>query len=193
MFFSSNQNVETISRLLENAKTYGNLRMESFERSLVDKLTKVITALIMGVVILLVSLIVVVFLSEAAVVALAPHVGGNLVALLIVGAFHALVLGLLYARRQAIIAIPLKMALTKIFFDERAEAPAPTAEEMEKAKQAMMDDYETLTAPPPPANNKFEQAMQTASKAWSIADGVIMGYKLYRKFGSLFGRRKRRR
>lgn len=193
MFFSSNQNVETISRLLENAKTYGNLRMESFERSLVDKLTKVITALIMGVVILLVSLIVVVFLSEAAVVALAPHVGGNLVALLIVGAFHALVLGLLYARRHAIIAIPLKMALTKIFFDERAEAPAPTAEEMEKAKQAMMDDYETLTAPPPPANNKFEQAMQTASKAWSIADGVIMGYKLYRKFGSLFGRRKRRR
>lgn len=193
MFFSSNQNVETISRLLENAKTYGNLRMESFERSLVDKLTKVITALIMGVVILLVSLIVVVFLSEAAVVALAPHVGGNLVALLIVGAFHALVLGLLYARRQALIAIPLKMALTKIFFDERADDPAPTAEEMEKAKQAMMDDYETLTAPPPPANNKFEQAMQTASKAWSIADGVIMGYKLYRKFGSLFGRRKRRR
>lgn len=193
MFFSSDQNVETISRLLASAKTYGNLRLENFERSMVDKLTKVITALIMGVVILLVSLIVIVFLSAAAVVALAPHVGGYLVALLLVGAFHALVLGVLYARRHALIAIPLKFALAQIFFDDRAEAPAPTAQEMEEAKQAMMDDYETLTAPPPPANNKFEQAMQTASKAWSIADGVIMGYKLYRKFGWLFGRKKKRR
>lgn len=193
MFFSSNQNIETISRLLANAKTYGNLRLECFERSMVDKLTKVITALIMGVVILLVSLIVVVFLSAATVVALAPHVGGYLVALLIVSLFHTLVLGVLYARRHTLIAIPLKLALAQIFFDERAEAPAPTTEEIKVAKQAMMNDYDTLVAPPPPANNKFEQAMQTASKAWSIADGVIMGYKLYRKFGGMFRRKKKRR
>lgn len=193
MFFSSNQNIESISRLFTSAKTYGNMRLESFERSMVEKLTKVITALIMGVVILLVSLIVVVFLSAAAVVALAPHVGGYLVALLIVGAFYALVLGVLYARRQAIIAIPLKAALAQIFFDNRADAPAPTEQEMKEAKQAMMDEYDSLTAPPPPANNKFEQAMQTASKAWSIADGIIMGYKLYRKFSSIFGRKRKRR
>lgn len=190
--FSSDEKIESIAQLLAKAKNYGNLRMESFERSTVDKLTTVISALIMAAVIFVVSLIVIIFISAAVVVALAPHVGGYLAALLIVGAFYAVVLLIVYSRRHTLIAIPIKAALAKIFFAERANDPAPTAAQMQEARQAFMDDYESLTAPPPPANNKFEQAMQAASKAWSIADGLILGYKLYKKFVPA-GRRKRRK
>lgn len=190
--FSSDEKIESIAQMLAKAKTYGNLRMESFERSTVEKLTTVISALIMAAVIFVVSLIVIIFISAAVVVGLAPHVGGYLWALLIIGAFYTVVLLYVYARRHALIAIPIKAALAQIFFAERANEPAPTAEQMQEAKQAFMDDYESLTAPPPPANNKFEQAMQAASKAWSIADGLILGYKLYKKFVPS-GRRKRRK
>lgn len=193
--FSSDQNVESISRLLESAKNYGNLRLSSFEHSTIDKLTTIITGLIMGIVIMLVSFIVVVFLSAAIVVGIAPHVGGTLSALLIVSAFYTIVLLVVYGKRQSLIANPLKKALDLVFFADKANDPAPTTEQMEEARQAFVSDYESLTAPPPAPNNRFEQAMQTASKAWSIADGLILGYKLYRKFGFMFNRgsKKRRR
>lgn len=186
--FSSDQNVESIARLLENAKNYGNLRLSSFEHSTVDKLTTIITGLIMGIVILLVSFIVVVFVSAAIVVGIAPYVGGYLPALLIISAFYTIILLIVYGKRQSLIATPLKTALNAVFFAEKAGEPAPTAEQMEEAKQAFVSEYSSLTAPPPAPNNRFEQAMQTASKAWSIADGLILGYKLYRKFGSFFSR-----
>lgn len=188
---SSDQNIDNISRLLKNAKKYGDMRLDSFERSTVEKLSTVISGIIMGAIILLVSMIAVIFISAAVVMALVPHVGGTM-AMLIVGGFYAVVLLMVYNMRRTLILIPIKAALARVFFAERAEVPAPTAEEMKKAKQAVMDDYESFTAPPPPANNRFEQAMQTASKAWSIADGVIMGYKLYRRFNKFFGGKRRR-
>lgn len=191
--FSSDQNIEAILRLIQNAKKYGDLRLESVERSIVEKLSTIVTGLIMGAVILMVSLLVVIFVSAAVVFGIAPHVGGYLPAFLIVGAFYTVALIIVYSKRHSLIAIPLKRVLASVFFAERANDPAPTAEQLNEAKQAFVDDYESLTAPPPPANNRFEQAMQTASKAWSIADGVIMGYKLYRKFGHFFGRKKKRK
>lgn len=55
-------------------------------------------------------------------------------------------------------------------------------------------DYAQLFAPPPPTDNKLEVFVQTASRAWSIADGVMTGYKLMRRLGkvtSWFSKRKR--
>lgn len=189
---STDQNIEKISQMLKNAKKYGDLRLDSFERSSVEKLSTVISGIIMGAIILLVSIIAIIFISAAVVMALMPHVGG-ITAMLIVGGFYAIVLFVVYSMRRTLILIPIKAALARVFFAERADTPAPTAEEMSNAKQAFMNDYETFTAPPPPANNRFEQAMQTASKAWSIADGVILGYKLYKRFNVLFGGKRRKR
>lgn len=188
---STDQNIEKISQMLKNAKKYGDLRLDSFERSSVEKLSTVISGIIMGAIILLVSIIAIIFISAAVVMALMPHVGG-ITAMLIVGSFYAIVLFVVYSMRRTLILIPIKAALARVFFAERAETPAPTAEEMKKAKQAFMNDYETFAAPPPPANNRFEQAMQTASKAWSIADGVILGYKLYKRFNKVLGKKRRR-
>lgn len=180
---SSEQNVETILRLITNAKKYGNMRLDTFERSTADKLATVISALIMGLVIFVVSLIVIVFFSAAIVVWIAPHIGGYLPALLIVGGFYTAALLFVYAKRHSLIAMPIRAAITHIFFAGRADAAAPTEEEMAEARQAFVDDYESLTAPPSPARNKFEFAMQTAGKAWTLVDGLILGYKLYKKLG----------
>lgn len=190
--FSSDQNIEKISSLLNHAKDYGNIRLETFERSIAEKLSTILSGLIIGAVIMIVSVIVIVFLSAAVVVGITPHVGGALPALLIVSAFYALVMCLIYWNRRTLLVIPIKMALDHVFFNERAAAPAPTAEEINKARQAVVNDYEDLTAPPPPASNRLEQAIQTATKAWSIADGVIMGYKLYKRFKPLFGHKRRK-
>lgn len=187
---SSDRNIEAILRLVQGTRRYGELRFEQFERNTVDRLTALLTALIMGAIIFVVGIVVVVFLSAAIVVALSSRVG-LLASLLIVGGFYAVVLALLWARRHAIIARPIKAALAQSFFAEKADSPAPTEEVINEAATDISNGWNTLTAPPSPARNRFEQAFNTASRAWTIADGILLGYKLYRRFGCTFGRKKR--
>lgn len=190
--FSSDQNIETISKMLNRAKDYGNMRLETFERSLVDKLSTIISGLIIGIVFMFVGLIVIVCVTAAVVIGIAPHTGGYLPALLIATACYALLAVIIYTNRRTLLILPLKRSLAQVIFEERAEQPAPTSEEINQAKQDVIDEYEALIAPPSPARNRWEQAMQTATRAWSVADGIIMGYKLYKRFKP-FLRHKRRK
>lgn len=187
---SSDQNIETISRLLTNAKKYGEMKFEHLERSTVEKLSTVISALIMGAVIFVVGIIVVVFISAALTVALAPHVGGYLTALLIISACHILLLSCLYLNRHKLIMLPIRHALAKIFFAEKAEEAGPTAEDMQQLHQTLINDYAAFTTPQKPTKNKMEQAFRVATKAWTIADGILLGLKLYKKFNSKMRRKK---
>lgn len=188
--FSSDQNIETVARMLQSAKRYGEMRLDSFERTTVSKLSQVFSALIALALALAFGLIALVFASCAIVVAIAPHVGGLLVALLIMAGVYAVLAMVVYAGRHSLIARPIVRYFNSLFFAERAHRPVPTEEEMMEARRQMMSDYDTLTAPPPPAANAFEQAMQTASKAWTIADGLVTGYKLYKRFRGIFRRRR---
>ena len=49
--------------------------------------------------------------------------------------------------------------------------------ELKHLEQVIADDYNELTAPPPPSNNKLETMVSVASRAWNIFDGAMMGYK----------------
>lgn len=55
--------------------------------------------------------------------------------------------------------------------------------ELKHLEQVIADDYNELTAPPPPSNNKLETMVSVASRAWNIFDGAMIGYKLFRRFG----------
>ena len=67
--------------------------------------------------------------------------------------------------------------------------------ELKQLEQVIADDYNELTAPPPPSNNKLETMVSVASRAWNIFDGAMMGYKLFRRFSKAsrgFSKGKRR-
>lgn len=187
---SSDQNIEALARILTNSKKYGEMKLKHAERTSVDKLSTVISALIVGAVIFVIGIIVLVFVSAALVVALAPHVGGYLSALLIISALHISILLYVCMKRQTLIMNPIHRALDRVFFEGDAQAEAPTQEEMEQLRQNIVSDYASFTTPQKPTKNKMENAFRVATKAWSIADGIILGYKLYRRFNSSFRRRK---
>lgn len=187
--FSTDKNVNTIANLLINGKKYAEMRMENAERSMVRKLTAVLTGLIMGAIILLILMIVIIFLSAAAAKALAPHIGGEAMAALLVGMIHLALLVLICIKRRAWISTPLNNILGIIFLGEKATQVAPEAEQIAELERTIAAEYKSLTEPPKPANNNMERALNAASRAWTIADGLILGYKLYRKFS---GKRKRR-
>lgn len=55
--------------------------------------------------------------------------------------------------------------------------------ELKRLEQTIAEDFNELTAPPPPSNNKLETMISVASRAWSIFDGAMVGYKLFQRFG----------
>lgn len=188
---SSDQTIDKIVRLVNNSRQYGEMRLESFERSFVDKLTAIITGLIIGVIVFIIGTFAIIALSAALVVALAPYVGGYFVAFGLMACCYAFLTVLVYVRRKSLIAFPIKKALTYVMFADKAESPAPTHEEMNNISQAISSDFQSLTAPPSPGKNKFENAMKVASRAWAVADAMVMVYKLYRRFGGNKRRSKR--
>lgn len=67
--------------------------------------------------------------------------------------------------------------------------------ELRLLEQAIADDFNELTAPPPPSSNKLEAMVSVASRAWSIFDGAMMGYKLFQRFSKatrVFSKGKRK-
>ena len=46
---------------------------------------------------------------------------------------------------------------------------------------------------PPPADTKVQQWVNSAERVVAVYNGVMMGYKLLRRFRGLFSHRKKRR
>jgi hypothetical protein len=55
--------------------------------------------------------------------------------------------------------------------------------ELKRLEQSIAEDFNELTAPPLASDNKLESMVNFASRAWSIFDGAMMGYKLFHRFG----------
>ena len=88
---SSDQNVKILERLVRNLKRYVDLKLESLRLDAVSRITMLISALVIGVVFFCLASLVAVMLSFAAVVYLAPIVGGYVTASGLVALFYLLV------------------------------------------------------------------------------------------------------
>ena len=87
---SSDQNVKILERLVRNLKRYVDLKLESLRLDAVSRITMLISALVIGVVFFCLASLVAVMLSFAAVVYLAPIVGGYVTASGLVALFYCL-------------------------------------------------------------------------------------------------------
>lgn len=186
--FANDDKQAAIVRLLQSARLYGEKRIESLERSTADKMSTLLCAVIVGGLILIVGGIIAVLLSIAAAIALAPHVGGTLQACLFVALAYTVVLLIIFMLRGVIFRTPIRRALTRLFLKDKANAPAPTPTEMERARQAVLRDYQALNTPAAPRNKK-ERFFDTLKKAWNLAEGGIIGYRFYKQYKARRNRR----
>ena len=104
---SSDQNVKILERLVRNLKRYVDLKLESLRLDAVSRITMLISALVIGVVFFCLASLVAVMLSFAAVVYLAPLVGGYVTASGLVALFYVLVALLLIVFRRPLIIDPI--------------------------------------------------------------------------------------
>lgn len=113
---SSDKNIETIARLIEALKDYMGLRVEGVKLGAIEKLVRLITALIIFMVFAVVVVFIVLFLSLAAAHALSSLTGPTL-AYVLVAALYVVAFLCLLAKREAWIERPMVRFLTEVLAD----------------------------------------------------------------------------
>ncbi len=111
--FSNDKNIETIGQLIEVMRHYIGLQNEYLRLDVVDKVVRLITALLIAGVVILLVMIILIYLSFAAAYALAP-VMGHAAAFCLVAACYILLFLLFLAFRKNWVEKPLVRFLTGI-------------------------------------------------------------------------------
>lgn len=122
--FSSDKNIEILTRLVRNLRRYGELRWAALRLDFVGKMTVLLSALIVAGVLFCLAALMVVFLSFAVVHLLAPKVG-LAAAYGWVAAGYLLLAILVFAMRRRLIVNPIARFFTALFLDEELDGETP--------------------------------------------------------------------
>lgn len=111
--FSNDQNIETISQLVQTLKHYIGLQQEYVKLDVIEKSVRILTALVMALILSTLFLIMVIYLSFALAYALEPQIG-TVAAFAIVAGVYFVLLALVVIFRHEWIEKPLVKFLTGI-------------------------------------------------------------------------------
>ena len=82
-------------------------------------------------------------------------------------------------------------AHTSITLQALSVRKAELKKELTQTSESIRDHWHALMDPPP-ADTKVQQWVNSAERAVAVYDGLMMGYKLLRRFRGLFSHRKKR-
>lgn len=115
--FSTDKNIETIAQLIEVVKHYIGLRTKYMKLDVIDKIVRLLTALVMVAVLSLLLFLGLIYLSFAAVYALEPTVGTAAAFTCVAGGYFV-VLMLCVVFRKRWIERPLVRFLASLLMQE---------------------------------------------------------------------------
>ncbi|MBR4650394.1 MAG: phage holin family protein [Prevotella sp.] len=116
--FSNDQNIEYIAQFAEEAKQWFDLRVKYTKLSSVDKIVRIITALILVVVLSAIFTLALIFFSIALAVLLGKAMGSTILGFTCIGVVYILLFIAVYSARHALIEKPLVHFLMSIFAED---------------------------------------------------------------------------
>ena len=127
--FSNDDKISDINDLLHEVKDYADLRLQKFRLDFVSKLTMLLSALVVSVVLLVIFAVVLLFLAYTFALTLAPHVGGLHWACAVI-ALGCVCLGcVFYAFRRQLILKPMTNFIAHLFLDKEKSRDEENKEE----------------------------------------------------------------
>ena len=116
--FSSDKNIETIGQLLSELRRHAELRAELFKVNAVSKLSKLLTVLLLGIILILLISLALWFVSMMLAAVLGEWLESQALGYAIVVAGHLLLALVVYLRRKAWIEAPLTHFLGELFLSD---------------------------------------------------------------------------
>ena len=117
--FSNDQNIETISQLVDVLKHYIGLQSEYVKLDVIEKVVRLLTAATLALVLALAVVFILIFLSFAAASALTPCTGA-VGAYSIVAGFYLMVLVVVVLKRKSWIERPLVKFLANLLLNNES-------------------------------------------------------------------------
>lgn len=123
--FSNDQNIEYIAQFVEEVKRWFDLRTKYTRLTVVDKIVRIITSLILIMAISVILVLFLFFVSYAAANFLGKVFESVPLGFLLVGCVYLLLLIIVYNARHALIERPLVRFLMSILAEDLAEDETP--------------------------------------------------------------------
>lgn len=117
MMFADDKSIENFRQLFIEFKKYLNLQKEYAKLEITEKLTTLLSALVLLLVVVIFGMVALFYLSFALAYVLGPHVGGLMVSFSIIACFHILLIILVIVFRKKLIINPMVNFIAGLFFD----------------------------------------------------------------------------
>lgn len=124
--FSSEKNIESLRDLLGEVRAYMELRGERLKLDFVSKLSRLLSAVALGLIIAVVMAVILLLLSNTLVSLLKEATGNEAVAFAIVAGGYALVGVMVYIFRRRLIVRPITSFICSLLLDDEGKTPSTT-------------------------------------------------------------------
>jgi Protein of unknown function (DUF1469). len=119
MMFADDKSIDTLQQLFHEFRKYLNLQKEYTQLEVTEKLSILLSTLILLLVVITLGMVALFYLSFALAYVLAPLVGGLMVSFSILACFHILLIVLVVVFRKQFIINPLINFIAGLFFDKK--------------------------------------------------------------------------
>lgn len=119
--FIGESNIQSIRNLVKEIKMYVELQKEYTRLELTEKLTILFSTFIFALVLILLSIVVLFYLSFSFAHVLAPYVGGLPASHAIIAGINLLGIGIVIVFRKKLIITPIANFLAKLFLQDKSK------------------------------------------------------------------------
>lgn len=123
--FANDKSIDNLESLFKEVKKYVLLQKEYLQLELVEKLTILMSTLLLVLVLVVLGMMALFYFSFMLVYALEPLTGSLTAAYAIIGGLLLLLAGAIFALRQRLIVLPVVHFLARLFLEEPSNPSEP--------------------------------------------------------------------
>lgn len=124
--FSSEKNIESLRELLFQVREYMELRAERLKLDFVGKLSQLLSAVALGLIIAIIMAVVLLLLSYTLVSIIETATGSVAISFAIVAAGYAIIGAIIYIMRRRLVIRPITSLVCKILLDDEGSSRSTT-------------------------------------------------------------------
>ena len=121
--FGAEKSIEKIQQLFTESKKYLELQTEYAKLELTEKLTILLSTLILVLVLIILGMVALFYFSFTIAYVLAPHIGGLMNSFALITLFLLILMAVVYRYRQKIIVEPMVKFLANLFLRNNNQQP----------------------------------------------------------------------
>lgn len=202
MNIENEQTTARVSRLFEQIRRYFALQKEYLSLNGVEMLTRLFTAIVLAVILILVGFLVILFGCFALAYWIGTLLDSTVLGFAIIAGVMLLVALLVWANRMSWIVQPTTRFMIGLFatkvvtptLEGVMTVKESTSQQIEAQEQEMRETANAIFTPPAAAQNRWEMATNLLHNGMTIFRGVQIGLSVVSAARAVFGLgRKRRR